>query len=223
MAVLDLGTIQTVGHTYAFDEQVAWLATQCSESAFRKRGDRLAHRGCDHHPGLGRRREAPRPVRRPAADRIDETSYKRDQRYLTVVVDHDSSRLVWAAPGREKATLERFFDALGEQPALITHVSADDADSISAVVTRRCPNAARCAAPFHVVKWATDALGEVRRQAWNTAPPVARSRSVAPAARPGTPRHSSTPATRCGRAPRTSPAATSVGSWKTRRRPSLSR
>ena len=29
--------------------------------------------------------------------------------------------------------------------------------------------AVRCADPFHVVKWATEALDEVRRQAWNTA------------------------------------------------------
>jgi len=43
---------------------------------------------------------------------IDETSYQRGHRYLTVVVDHDSGRLVWAAPGRDKATLEAFFDAL---------------------------------------------------------------------------------------------------------------
>ena len=44
---------------------------------------------------------------------IDEISYKRHHKYLTVVVDHDSGRLVWAAPGRDTATLRRFFDALG--------------------------------------------------------------------------------------------------------------
>lgn len=33
-------------------------------------------------------------------------------RYLTVVVDHDSGRLVWAAPGREKATLEALLAAI---------------------------------------------------------------------------------------------------------------
>ena len=30
---------------------------------------------------------------------IDEISYKRGHKYLTVVVDHDSGRLVWAAAG----------------------------------------------------------------------------------------------------------------------------
>ncbi len=33
---------------------------------------------------------------------------ERHHRYLTVVVDHDSRRLIWAAPGRDKPTLRRF-------------------------------------------------------------------------------------------------------------------
>jgi len=31
------------------------------------------------------------------------------------VVDHDTRRLVWAAPGRSSATVGEFFDLLGEQ------------------------------------------------------------------------------------------------------------
>jgi transposase len=65
---------------------------------------------------------------------IDEISYKRHHKYLTVVVDHASGRLVWAAPGRDAATLGRFFDALGaERVAQITHASADAADWIDSV------------------------------------------------------------------------------------------
>jgi len=106
---------------------------------------------------------------------IDEISYKRGHRYLTVVVDHDARRLIWAAPGRDKATLETFFDLLGQDRcAQITHVTADAADWISAVVTDRCPDAVRCADAFHVVAWATQALDEVRRQAWNDARKLAR-------------------------------------------------
>lgn len=159
------------GHTRTFDEQVAWLATQCSKSAVTELM-RIAWRTVgaivtrvwadvdavhDRFAGLSR-------------IGIDEISYKRGHKYLTVVVDHDSGRLVWAAPGREKATLEQFFDALGvERSAQITHVSADSADWIEAVVADRCPNAVRCADPFHVVRWATDALDQVRRDAWNRA------------------------------------------------------
>ena len=106
---------------------------------------------------------------------IDEISYKRGHKYLTVVVDHDSGRLVWAAPGRDKATLGAFFDALGpERCELITHVSADGADWIATVVVARYLNAIGCADPFHVVEWAADALDAVRRTAWNDARKAAR-------------------------------------------------
>jgi transposase len=43
---------------------------------------------------------------------IDEVAYRKGQRYLTVVVDHDSGRLVWAKAGRDKATVAAFFDDL---------------------------------------------------------------------------------------------------------------
>jgi transposase len=48
-------------------------------------------------------------------------------------------------------------------------VSADQADWIAEIVTERCPQAVQCADAFHVVKWATEALDEVRRDAWNEA------------------------------------------------------
>jgi transposase len=159
------------GHSLVFDEQVAWLATQCSKSAvtelmriaWRTVGAIITRVWADVEALHDRFASLSRIG-------IDEISYKRGHRYLTVVVDHDSGRLVWAAPGRDKATLAGFFDALGpERCAQITHVSADGADWISAVVEQRCPNAVRCADPFHVVRWATDALDEVRRQAWNEA------------------------------------------------------
>ena len=101
---------------------------------------------------------------------VDEISYKRNHLYLTVVVDHDTGRLVWASAGRDRATVHRFFDALGEERcAQITHVSADGAGWIGDVVAQRAPQAVRCADPFHVVRWATAALDEVRREAWNDA------------------------------------------------------
>ena len=40
---------------------------------------------------------------------------KKGHRYLTIVVDHDTGRLVWAAVGRDKKTLNGFFDLLGEE------------------------------------------------------------------------------------------------------------
>ncbi len=136
-----------------------------------ERGDgvdagRLAHRGGDRHPGRGGRDGRVDQFAGLRRIGIDEISYKKDHRYLTVVVDHDSRRLIWAAPGRDRATLARFFDLLGpDRCELITHVSADMADWIADVVAERCVNAVRCADAFHVVVWATEALDEVRRHA----------------------------------------------------------
>lgn len=65
---------------------------------------------------------------------------------MTVVVDHDSGRLVWAAPGRDSATLRRFFDALGaERCAQITHVYAMPPSGSPMLVAQRCPAVIRCA------------------------------------------------------------------------------
>ena len=157
------------GHTTAFDDTVAWLAVATSKTAvtellrvaWRTVGSIIARVAAEAVAA----RDPLDALRRVG---IDEISYKRGHRYLTVVVDHDAKRLVWAAPGRDKATLRRFFDALGaDRSARITHVSADQADWIADVVAERCPNAVRCADPFHLVAWATDALDEVRRQVWN--------------------------------------------------------
>src|SRR5664279_5706137 len=87
------------------------------------------------------------------------------QRYLTCVVDHDTGRLVWAHEGRNKDTLSKFFQDLGEsRSAVLTHVSADGAEWIHAVVRERAPQAVLCLDPFHVVAWVTKALDKVRRR-----------------------------------------------------------
>ena len=48
-------------------------------------------------------------------------------------------------------------------------MSADAAKWIAKVVVKACPQAVRCADPFHVVSCATGALDVVRRETWNLA------------------------------------------------------
>lgn len=99
---------------------------------------------------------------------IDEVSYRKGHNYLTVVLDHDTGRLLWAHPGKSEATLRTFFDELGpERSNQLTLVSADAAPWIANVVAERCPNATLCLDPFHIVKWAHEALDQVRRDLWN--------------------------------------------------------
>lgn len=157
--------------TIAFEDQCCWLAVNTSKKAvaalmrvtWRTVGgicERVADEalaGRDVFAGLRR-------------IGIDDFSYRKGQRYLTVVVDHDSGRLVWAAAGRDRKTLEQFFDLLGKDRCeQLELVSCDMAESIATAIAERCPNAIRCVDPFHVVQLATDALDEIRREVWNDA------------------------------------------------------
>jgi transposase len=169
------------GHTRAFDDQVAWLAVQTSKTAvtqlmriaWRTVGAIIARVCAD----IDARVDRLAGLRRIG---IDEISYKRGQRYLVVVVDHDKRRLVWAAPGADQATVHRFFDDLGpDRCGQLTHVSADAAGWLADVVTARCPDAVRCMDPFHVVAWATEALDVVRKES------VAQARRLLRAEGPG--------------------------------------
>jgi transposase len=101
---------------------------------------------------------------------FDEISIRKGQKYLTVVVDHHTGRLVWAAFGRDRKTVEKFLDLLGEERCQqIRLVSCDDAEWITRPVAERCPDAVICLDPWHIVKAATDALDDVRRAVWNEA------------------------------------------------------
>lgn len=169
------------GHSRAFDDQVAWLATHTSKSAvvalmrvaWKTVGSIVsrvvddAGKACDPFDGLKR-------------IGIDEISYRRGHKYITVVVDHDSGRLLWAAVGRDIKTLEKFFDLLGPvRSAQVRLVSADAAGWIATVIRQRCPNATLCADPFHMVQWATKALDEVRRDLWRNVKLMGAPRMIA--------------------------------------------
>ncbi len=158
--------------TREFEEQVAWLATQCSKSAICElmriswyAVGRIIERVVADEQG--RRGDPLRGLQRIG---IDELSYRKGQRYISVVVCHDSGRLVWAAEGRDKQTVERFFSELGaERTATLELVSSDMGDWITRVVAEQCPQATLCLDPFHIVALASEALDEVRREVWNEA------------------------------------------------------
>lgn len=100
---------------------------------------------------------------------IDEVKYKKGQRYLTVVCDHMTGRVIWAAKGRTKATVGQFFDGLGDERAKnLQFVTSDGAEWIRAVVAQRAKSALICLDTFHLIGWATKALDDVRRSEWNT-------------------------------------------------------
>jgi transposase len=99
---------------------------------------------------------------------IDEVKYKKGHKYLTVVCDHMTGRVIWAAKGRTKETVAAFFEALGEERAReLQFVTCDGAEWIRTVVSEHAPEAIVCLDTFHLIGWATKAIDEVRREEWN--------------------------------------------------------
>lgn len=101
--------------TRDFEDWVAWLAVRCTASAVSE----LARVEWHSVGGVCRRvyaeLEAARGASRFDGVRrigIDETSYKKGHKYVTVVVDHDRGCLIWAHEGTGKDVLNLFLDEI---------------------------------------------------------------------------------------------------------------
>jgi len=158
--------------TYDFEQTVAWLSLNAS----RKTVSQMMRVSWNTvGPIISRIKEAIDPGPENRFDHlrrigIDETSYKKGHKYITVVVDHDTGKAVWVCKGHGKTILAQFFKCLTkEQREMIQLVSADGAKWIKACVEEFCPNAERCVDPFHVITWAMESLDTVRREAWHDA------------------------------------------------------
>ncbi len=151
-------------HTRDFDDVVGWLAQRadkttvatllrCSWEAVDNITKRLVDEQLDdsrlddlYHIG------------------VDEISYKRGHRYLTIVADHDSGKVVWTATDRKKESFGSFFDALGDERVKQIQAITLDASSIYQPIARaHAPQATLCVDPFHVIKWCNEALDSFYR------------------------------------------------------------
>ena len=112
-------------HTRDFEDLVAWLVTKTDKttvSTFARIAWRTVGAICE----------------RVAADvldpdrlcglvdiGVDEISWRKHHRYLTLVSDHDSGTIVWGKPGKDTDTLGAFFDELPDGGASLEAVSMD--------------------------------------------------------------------------------------------------
>jgi transposase len=95
---------------------------------------------------------------------IDEFSYRKRHRYITVVVDHDRKRVIWAGEGQGASAANAFFDLLGEaRCSQIQLVTMDMSGGYKKAVDERLPNAEIVYDLFHVLRLAANAVDEVRR------------------------------------------------------------
>jgi transposase len=108
---------------------------------------------------------------------VDEVKYKKGHKYLTVVCDHLTGRVVWAMKGRNKETVRAFFDALGEERAAqLQFVTCDGADWIRSVIAERAPEAIVCLDTFHLIGWATRSTRCADRSGTSSVEPEGPSR-----------------------------------------------
>lgn len=101
---------------------------------------------------------------------VDEISWRKHHKYLTLVTDHTRGKVVWGKAGKDTATLDAFFDELGDQRAgQIEAVSMDMGSAFNKSVRAdgHAPKATICIDPFHAVKLVGEALDVERRKAWN--------------------------------------------------------
>src|SRR5512144_298304 len=110
------GRIRASGFTAAFEDSAAWMSANMPATAVAT-FMRVTFRAVDSI--------VTRVVARAAGTvdlldgltsiAVDEVAYRKGQRYLTVIVDNDTGRLVWAAKGHGKKVLHAFFDTLGDR------------------------------------------------------------------------------------------------------------
>jgi len=95
---------------------------------------------------------------------LDEVSYLKGHKYLTVLANHANGKVVEMVEGRSGKSVAKLFDALGpERCAQLEVVTMDMCEAFISTVRERAPKAEIAFDPFHVVKLANEALQEVRR------------------------------------------------------------
>ena len=110
----------------------------------------LAHRNLDGIRSIG----------------VDELSWKKGQKYLTMVyqLDHGCRRLLHISKHRTRASFNSFFDMLGEERTKsIEFVASDMWKAFLQVVRKRCSNALHVLDRFHVMQLMSKAIDQTRR------------------------------------------------------------
>ncbi len=99
---------------------------------------------------------------------IDEVSWRKQHRYLTLVCDHQRRKVVWGTEGASEKAADEFFTELGsERSAKLGAISMDMGPGYAKSARKHAPQATICIDSYHVVALATKALDEVRRDYWN--------------------------------------------------------
>lgn len=182
--------------TRDFEQLVAWLASKADKSAV----ERMLRINW---------RTVGRIIERVTADEldpdclvdlseisIDEVSWRKGHRYLTLVGDHRRRQIVWGCDGAGQDAADRFFaeldspagdlsapdsseepgehakpglaaEPVGERAGKLEAISMDMGPGYAKSARQHAPQAIICIDTYHVIALANKALDEVRRAYWN--------------------------------------------------------
>lgn len=110
---------------------------------------------------------------------VDETSSRRGHNYVSLFVDLEGPRVLFATEGKDAATVERFKQDLTAHkgnPEDIKEVCCDMSLAFISGVAKQFPGAQLTFDKFHIMKIINEAVDEVRRQEQKDRPELARTR-----------------------------------------------
>lgn len=97
---------------------------------------------------------------------VDETSFKKGHKYVTIVVNIKNSKVIHVCEGKDSSTLTSFSEDLinhGGDPTMIQSVSCDMSPSFISGISNEFPDAEITFDKFHVMKILNEAVDEVRK------------------------------------------------------------
>lgn len=95
---------------------------------------------------------------------IDELYLGRTHKYVTLVVDLDSGRIVWVGDGKGGDALREFWRRFKHSGGRLRAVAMDMSGAYAASVRQHAPHAALTFDRFHVVKLMNERLDDLRRE-----------------------------------------------------------
>lgn len=102
---------------------------------------------------------------------IDEVSYQKGHKYVTVVYDLKRGRVVWVGKGKARDTIDSFFNTqLSDyQKKQIKWACCDMSETFIGAIKEHCPKATLVLDRFHIVKALNTAMDDVRKEQWRNA------------------------------------------------------
>ena len=159
--------------TTDFEESVGYLVQRCDKTsvtevfqiAWRTVGT-ILERVCRRHGSKD-------PLEGLVNIGVDEVSYRKGHRYLTLVSNHATGRIIWAKEGKGARTLAAFFKDLGPKRCkAIQLVSMDMSQAYIKATRQYVPHAQIVFDRFHVQKLVSEALDQTRREEWRRQLPI---------------------------------------------------